>query len=183
MNHERLWAPWRLGYVKGDRKTGDEARRLELLPGADPNCFLCRAVADSRDRDNLVVTRGRTTFVILNRYPYNNGHLLVACQRHLGRLDELPAETNLELIETITSLTGLLSRIMNAQGFNVGLNLGNVAGAGVPGHLHWHVVPRWPGDTNFMPVVAGVDVIPQALEELWSTLTEAITDETSRAVS
>jgi ATP adenylyltransferase len=180
LDHERLWAPWRLGYVKGDRQPQDQTPPLKLLPGADAACFMCRAVADSRDRENLVVARGRDTFVILNRFPYNNGHLLVACQRHLGRLDELPTETNLELIETITSLTTLMTRLMNAEGFNIGLNLGKVAGAGVPGHLHWHIVPRWPGDTNFMPVVAGVEVIPQALDALWAMLSEAMSENSDR---
>lgn len=174
MNHDQLWAPWRLGYVKGERAPPPAADTLAFLPGADPACFLCRAVADSRDRENLVVERGRDTLVILNRYPYNNGHLLVASQRHLGGLDELPAQTNLEAIETIARLTTLVKRLIHADGFNIGLNLGKVAGAGVPGHLHWHVVPRWQGDTNFMPVLAGVDVIPQALDEFWSMLTDAL---------
>lgn len=180
MEHERLWAPWRLGYVKGDRTPPRETAELELLPGADPACFICRAVADTHDRENLVVERGRETIVILNRYPYNNGHLLVASRRHLGQLHELPAQTNAEAIEMIAAMTTLLTRLMNADGFNIGLNLGKVAGAGVPGHLHWHVVPRWLGDTNFMPVLAGVDVIPQSLDTLWSMLTEALAHPSSR---
>ena len=174
MNREQLWAPWRLGYVKGERAAERETTDLPFLPDADPGCFICRAVADTHDRENLVVSRGLETVVILNRYPYNNGHLLVACQRHLGWLHELPSQTTLEVMETVTQMTTLLSRLMNPHGFNIGLNLGKVAGAGVPGHLHWHIVPRWPGDTNFMPVVAGVDVIPQSLDALWSMLTEAI---------
>jgi ATP adenylyltransferase len=173
LDHERLWAPWRLGYVKGDR-TPAPTPGPQLPPGADAACFICRAVAENRDRENLVVARGRETVVILNRYPYNNGHLLVACQRHAGRLDELPIEANTEAIDTIARLTTLITRLMNADGFNIGLNLGKVAGAGVPGHLHWHIVPRWLGDTNFMPVVAGVNVIPQSLDELWGMLSEAI---------
>jgi len=174
VTRDQLWAPWRLGYVKGERTPPRPAQTLDLLPGADPNCFICRAAADTHDRENLVVSRGRETVVILNRYPYNNGHLLVACQRHLGRLDELPTQTNLEAIETISNMVTLVTRLMNPDGFNIGLNLGKVAGAGVPGHLHWHIVPRWLGDTNFMPVLAGVDVIPQSLDELWSLLTEAL---------
>jgi ATP adenylyltransferase len=172
LNHEQLWAPWRLGYVKGDRPPPSEAENLAFLDGADPACFLCRAVADARDRENLVVARGRETIVVLNRYPYNNGHLLVACQRHLGGLDELPPQTNLEAIETIARLTTLVKRLMNADGFNVGLNLGKVAGAGVPGHLHWHIVPRWNGDTNFMPVLNDVRVIVQSLDSCYTMLTE-----------
>lgn len=180
MNHERLWAPWRLGYVKGDRTPPNPSAEPQLPPDADAGCFLCRAVAERRDRENLVIERGRHTVVMLNRYPYNNGHLLVACQRHVGQLDELSVEANAEAVETIARLTGLIAGAMNADGFNVGLNLGKAAGAGVPGHLHWHVVPRWQGDTNFMPVLAGVDVIPQALDELWSVLTDALASQPKR---
>lgn len=180
MNHERLWAPWRLSYVKGDRTPSGDPDTLNLLPGADPGCFMCRAVADTHDRENLVVRRGRDTVVILNRYPYNNGHLLVACRNHVGGLDELPPQTNLEAIQTISEMSRLLTRLMNADGFNIGLNLGKVAGAGVPGHLHWHIVPRWLGDTNFMPVLAGVDVIPQSLDELWQMLTDALSGSDAR---
>lgn len=171
MQHEQLWSPWRLGYIKGERQAADE-QPLKLLPGGDAGCFLCRAAVDANDRQNLVVRRGGNTIVVLNRYPYNNGHLLVACQQHLGRLDQLDADTHLEAIEIITEMTGVIERRMNAEGFNVGLNLGRVAGAGVPGHLHWHVVPRWSGDTNFMPVLAGVDLIPQSLDALWELLRE-----------
>jgi ATP adenylyltransferase len=173
LNHEQLWAPWRLGYIQGDRGAAAEGQ-LNFLPGADPGCFLCRAAADTADRDNLVVERGRRSLVILNRYPYNNGHLLVACLEHRGRFDELDAEVHAEIFEMIARLISLLERSMNAEGFNVGLNLGRVAGAGVPGHLHWHVVPRWNGDTNFMPVLAGVDVIPQSLEALWDLLRDGL---------
>jgi ATP adenylyltransferase len=180
LNHEQLWAPWRLGYVKGDRTPRGNIEALKFLPGADADCFMCRAAADTHDRENLVVARGRETIVILNRYPYNNGHLLVACQQHLGGLDELPPQTNLEAIQTISDMTTLLTRLMNPDGFNIGLNLGKVAGAGVPGHLHWHIVPRWLGDTNFMPVLAGVDVIPQSLDELWQLLTEVISRPAAR---
>jgi ATP adenylyltransferase len=180
LSQERLWAPWRLSYVKGDRTPQGDPANLSLPPSADPGCFMCRASADTRDRENLVVRRGRDTIVILNRYPYNNGHLLVACRNHVGKLDELPPETNLEAIQTISEMTELLTRLMNPDGFNIGLNLGKVAGAGVPGHLHWHIVPRWLGDTNFMPVLAGVDVIPQSLDELWQMLTDALSGSNTR---
>ena len=111
------------------------------------------------------------TLTILNRYPYNNGHLLIAPRRHVARLDELADDVQLECSQTITRMVSLLERVMHPEGFNVGLNLGRVAGAGVPGHLHWHIVPRWSGDTNFMPVIAGIRVIPQSLEALWEALT------------
>ncbi|HVX62466.1 MAG TPA: HIT domain-containing protein [Pirellulales bacterium] len=166
--HDQLWAPWRLGYIRGERPV--DAKALSLLPGADPGCFMCRAVADAADRENLVVFRGRHTLAILNRYPYNNGHLLVAPQSHQARLDQISAQTHAEAIRVLSESVAVIERTMNAQGFNIGLNLGHVAGAGVPGHLHWHLVPRWSGDTNFMPVLAGVDVIPQALDAVWELL-------------
>ena len=169
MDHEQIWAPWRLGYIKGD-KVAAEARAADLLPGADPDCFICRAVAEKADRENLVVARTRRSIVILNRYPYNNGHLLIAPQAHKAGPIDLEDEEHLEIQHEIVHFIGLLKQSMNAEGFNVGLNLGRVAGAGLPGHLHWHVVPRWNGDTNFMPVLAGVDVIPQALDALWQLL-------------
>jgi ATP adenylyltransferase len=147
---------------------------LKLRPGADADCFVCRAVADTADRENLLVQRSEQSVVILNRYPYNNGHLLVAPQSHKGRPDELSDQETLDLQRLITRYVGLLRQLMNAEGFNVGLNLGRVAGAGLPGHLHWHIVPRWSGDTNFMPTVSGVKVMPQALEALWEMLHQAV---------
>ncbi len=171
LSHDRLWAPWRLGYIQGKDQSDKPAERpIQFPPGADPLCFLCRGAADTDDRANLVVARGRQTIVVLNRYPYNNGHLLVAPQAHLATLADLNDEIQLELMQTITRFSGILQRLMNVEGFNIGLNLGRVAGAGVPGHLHWHVVPRWSGDTNFMPVVADARVIPQSLDALWELL-------------
>jgi len=171
--HEQLWAPWRLAYVSGETAAPAEKqvpRELPLLPGADPECFLCRAVADSDDKGNRLVERSDLSLVILNRFPYNNGHLLIAPRVHKGRLDELTAAEQLDLQRLIGKYVELIERLMAAQGFNVGLNLGKVAGAGLPGHLHWHIVPRWNGDTNFMPAVAGIRVIPQSLDALWELL-------------
>lgn len=147
---------------------------MDFLPGADPTCFLCQGVADPGNPQRYVVWCGSHSVTLLNRYPYNNGHLLVAPMRHCGRLDELTAEEHAELGRTITEMVGLLENTLRAEGFNVGLNLGRAAGAGVPGHLHWHVVPRWSGDTNFMVATASVKVIPQALEDLWKALVEAL---------
>jgi ATP adenylyltransferase len=170
VKHEQLWAPWRLAYIAGNQET-QEAEIQRLLAGGDPSCFLCRGAAGDDDRPRLVVKHGKHSLTVLNRYPYNNGHLLVAPSRHVARLDELTTEESLELLETITQMTGLLERTIRAEGFNVGLNLGQIAGAGLPGHLHWHIVPRWSGDTNFMPVAAGIRVIPQSLDALWEILT------------
>jgi ATP adenylyltransferase len=174
--HEQLWAPWRLAFVSGEAalEAAQAAKSAaKLLPGADPECFLCRGVAEDTDRQNLLVERTPEAVVVLNRYPYNNGHLLVAPNLHLGRPDELNDQQHLAMQRLIVKYVGLLGRLIKAEGFNVGLNLGRVAGAGLPGHLHWHIVPRWSGDTNFMPVLAGVRVIPQALAAMWELLHEA----------
>jgi ATP adenylyltransferase len=170
---ERLWAPWRLEYVAAvDRPRDTSVAAADLLPGADRDCFLCRAAAGGDDRANLVVDRFSGTICLLNRFPYNNGHLLVAPARHRGGLDDLGDDEHLALIAAIRRATSALQQCMNPEGFNVGLNLGRVAGAGVPGHLHWHIVPRWNGDTNFMPVLAGARVIPQSLDAAWEMLSE-----------
>jgi len=173
MHHEQIWAPWRLGYIKGD-KTAAALGERHSVAGADPECFICRGVADTADRENLIVLRGSQSVVILNRYPYNNGHLLLAPLAHKARLDQLDDAEHLELQQIVSRLVTLLERTLNAEGFNVGLNLGRVAGAGLPGHLHWHVVPRWSGDTNFMPILSGVDIIPQSLDALWELITEEL---------
>ena len=172
MQHDQLWAPWRLDYILGDKDKDKVAAQVltDIPPPAEADCFLCRCVPEGDDRARMVVARGKSSFVVMNRYPYNNGHLLVAPHRHLARLDDLNDELQLELSQTITRMVGVLEKVMQPQGFNVGLNLGRAAGAGVPGHVHWHIVPRWNGDTNFMPTIAGVRTIPQSLEALWELL-------------
>ncbi len=172
MNLERLWAPWRLQYIVGDQSQDTPPKPIAWLSGADHSCFLCRAAARfdrnvDADRRLLVVTRHTSMMAVLNRFPYNNGHLLIAPLRHTGDLTDLSREEHAECMELLTRFTVIYRERLGAEGFNIGLNLGHVAGAGVPGHLHWHLVPRWPGDYNFMPVLAGVRVIPQSLDELW----------------
>jgi ATP adenylyltransferase len=179
VNLDRLWAPWRLEYVTGGEPPEAPPVPLAWLPNADQGCFLCRAAAkyeagSSADRQLRVVTRGTSAIVVLNRYPYNNGHLLVSPQRHVGDLKYLSGEEHLECMELLAKLTGVYRELLNADGFNIGLNLGRVAGAGLPGHLHWHLVPRWAGDNNFMSVVAGTRVIPQSLDALWEMLRGAL---------
>ncbi len=176
VRYEQLWAPWRLGYIQGDDSAPAASQAEPVwLPAADHNCFICRdAATPADDRRNFVVARGSKSIVILNRYPYNNGHLLVAPLTHKARLDQLDADEHVELMQTAARLVGVLEQRMNAEGFNVGLNLGRIAGAGLPGHLHWHIVPRWNGDTNFMPVFAGARVIPQSLDALWELLSDAL---------
>ncbi len=174
MNYEQLWAPWRLGYIKGEKPLQKPIPAEKFLPNADPQCFLCQAVPEWEDDKRLVVHRGKLTVSILNRYPYNNGHLLIAPQRHLACLEEIDDATHLELMQTLRRMIVTLKKIIQPEGFNVGLNLGKVAGAGVPGHMHWHIVPRWNGDTHFMPILAGIRVIPQSLEELWELITKEL---------
>jgi ATP adenylyltransferase len=178
VDEQRLWAPWRIGYVATSDKTGE----TQILPNtwrprADHGCFLCCAAGDyadqpSANRQNLVIARNDYTVTLLNRFPYNNGHLLLAPLRHVGELHELTDAEHLAAMHALAHFTQLLSKRISAEGFNVGLNLGHVAGAGVPGHLHWHLVPRWSGDNNFMPTVAGARVIPQSLDALWEALTQ-----------
>jgi ATP adenylyltransferase len=153
---DQLWAPWRLAYVATPQKPVDDA-----------GCFICRGLADADDRANLIASRTARSTVVLNRFPYNNGHLLVAPLAHKGQLSELTEDELLDLQLVLRRMIAILAETMRPDGFNVGLNLGRVAGAGLPGHLHWHIVPRWNGDTNFMPVLADVKVIPQSLDALY----------------
>ena len=176
---DQIWAPWRLAYIKGEAEGAAQAEPEDArwLPGADRGCFICRAVADpalDAPRRHWLVECGPRTVVLLNRYPYSNGHLLVAPQKHVGRLDELGGDVEAELHQTLTRMVGALEPILSADGFNIGLNLGHVAGAGLPGHLHWHIVPRWSGDTNFMPILAGTSVISQSLDALWQALRDEL---------
>jgi ATP adenylyltransferase len=158
-----LWAPWRLSYVLSAK-----------APGADDPCFICQGLAEQDDRRNLIVMRTLGSVAVLNRFPYNNGHLLIAPRAHKGRLDELDPGEILETMETLRRMVQTLDGLMHPDGYNIGLNLGRAAGAGLPGHLHWHVVPRWDGDTNFMPVVSDTKVIVQALETLYDLLVERL---------
>lgn len=179
MSFDRLWAPWRLEYVTGSESPAAPPEPLAWRPDADKSCFLCRDAAkyetdSSADRQLMVVFRGKSAMVVLNRYPYNNGHLLISPLRHVGDLKDLTHEENGECVDLLARLTVVYRERINAEGFNIGLNLGRVAGAGVPGHLHWHLVPRWAGDNNFMPVLAGTRVIPQSLDTLWELLQGAL---------
>ncbi|ADV63288.1 histidine triad (HIT) protein [Isosphaera pallida ATCC 43644] len=171
---DQLWAPWRVSYILGeDRPPAPEPTRRSI---AHPDCFLCRGLAEDpgRDRVNGLVWRRSHSMVWLNRYPYNNGHLLIAPIRHQGDLTELDGEDLYQPLETLKIMVGILREMLRPQGFNIGLNLGKAAGAGLPGHLHWHVVPRWDGDTNFMPVLAGAKVIVESLESFYDRLIEAL---------
>jgi ATP adenylyltransferase len=155
---KQLWAPWRLEYIE----SADEQQ----------GCVFCRA-RDGDDEKSLVVHRGKRAFVVLNKYPYASGHLMVAPNRHEGEFGDLEAEEALEVHQLAAAGLAALAETMRPQGFNVGWNLGRIAGAGVVDHVHLHVVPRWAGDTNFMPVLADVKVLPEALEATRRKLAEA----------
>lgn len=150
-----LWAPWRMEYI---RRTKDRG------------CFLCHILQGSEDQRNLVLKRGRTCAVVINRYPYTNGHLMVCPNRHTASLADLSPDERLEAMDLTVQSVHVLQTALRAEGFNIGVNLGRVAGAGLEDHLHMHVVPRWQGDTNYIPVLAEVKVIPQHLEDLWAEL-------------
>ncbi|MEW6727403.1 MAG: HIT domain-containing protein [Bacillota bacterium] len=161
---DRLWAPWRSKYVTS-----------AIEP--DPECIFCQKFKDSRDQQNYVLARTERCFVLLNLYPYNNGHLLIAPQRHVGEMDDLSGEELQELFEVTRWMARLLRRAMKPDGFNIGINVGRVAGAGIPGHFHIHIVPRWNGDVNFMPVFGDVKVISESLDDSYCKLKEAMRQE------
>lgn len=153
--NRNIWAPWRLEYINS-------------LDGIEDNgCFLCRnREHPEQDQSNLVLWRGRHCFTMLNRFPYTGGHAMIAPYEHVGDLDSLSPSAMLEMMEMTRDLRKVLEDTVHAQGFNVGINLGRCAGAGLPGHLHMHIVPRWNGDTNFTGVLGNIRVIPQALSDL-----------------
>lgn len=171
MAMETIWAPWRLAYIKQDAAPPQPAPQPST-PCSDETCFLCRYwdSPTTDDAENLVICRSEQAFVVLNRFPYNNGHLLIAPRFHQGDLTEIAPDVQAECQQLLVEMVKLLRQTVNPDGFNVGLNLGRVAGAGLPGHLHWHIVPRWNGDTNFMPVIGDTKVIPQSLEALHGLL-------------
>ena len=152
---KRIWAPWRMQFISMKKPMG---------------CFLCEDPTQNDDVNNYILFRGIKNFVILNSYPYNPGHLMVATYRHVASLEDLTAEERDEHFEIVSRCIEVLRQEMNPEGFNVGMNLGKVAGAGMADHVHTHVVPRWQGDTNFMPVLADVKVLPEALAETYEKL-------------
>ena len=158
MVKHRIWAPDRFEYVK------DAAKDIE------EDCIFCAKPAEEDDEANLIVHRGERCFVILNLFPYTNGHLMVTPYEHVARLQDLPAETTAEMMALVQAAMARLERVYEPHGYNVGLNQGRVAGAGYEGHIHLHVVPRWAGDTNYMPVLADTRVMPQSLEQSYEAL-------------
>lgn len=151
-----LWAPWRMEYIVSDQKGG--------------NCIFCPGDQRTDDDRRLILYVGSLTMVVMNRYPYNNGHLLVAPARHVASLELLSDNEMLHLLKTVRKSMRALNGLMKPEGFNVGLNLGRVAGAGVEEHMHFHIVPRWNGDTNYMSVLGDIRVIPEHIEETYRKL-------------
>jgi len=162
---EHLYAPWRMEYIGGT---------------PEPGCLFCRvrAAGPEEDRRNLVVWRGEQALVMLNKFPYNSGHVMIAPRAHVASLEQLDDEDAVELHHAVSLALKVLRRELEPEGFNLGVNLGKVAGAGIPDHVHMHAVPRWGGDTNFMPVLAETKVVNEHLDRTWEKLAAAFSAET-----
>ena len=152
---EKIWAPWRIEYIQMEKPEG---------------CILCDKPKEDSDTSNYILYRGDKNFIIMNSYPYNPGHLMIAPYRYVANLEELSDEELHEHWQIVNRSLRILREVFNPGGFNIGINMGRVAGAGLEGHVHTHIVPRWQGDTNFMPVISDVRVIPQALAETYKKL-------------
>lgn len=156
---DRLWSPWRYQYITGGTPPGE--------------CIFCAKPASGDDEAQLIVARGRLTYALLNLYPYTNGHLLIAPYAHVAQLDELPADAAAELMEMTQQAVRALRAVYKPEGLNCGMNLGSCAGAGVAGHLHMHVLPRWTGDASFMTSIGETRVLPEELSTTWRRIREA----------
>ncbi len=154
-----IWAPWRMKYIVGEK---------------EKNCLFCQVAKEKKDRKNCLLFRGQKCFVLLNTFPYNNGHLMITPYRHLANLEDLNRKELNELMELVSKSVGWLKKALAPEGFNIGMNLGKIAGAGIEDHLHIHVVPRWSGDSNFMPTIAQVKVIPELLKVTYRKLLKTI---------
>ena len=153
---EKIWAPWRMEYI--------------LKAEAEEGCFLCNTRDSENDRESLVLTRNAQAFLVMNRYPYANAHLMAVPNRHIGELENLTQEELTAMISLVQDSVRVLKEAVGAQGFNIGINIGHVAGAGVVDHVHVHIVPRWEGDTNFMPVLGETKVINEHLLNTYDRL-------------
>ncbi len=153
---EHLYSPWRMSYIEGDRE--------------EEGCIFCNRLAEKDDSKALILHRGEKTFAILNRYPYNNGHILIVPYQHVSSLEDLETGVLNAMMQDITKAIKVLRRVYNAENFNVGINIGAAAGAGIAEHIHIHILPRWPGDTNFLTVTAATRVLPEALERTYARI-------------
>lgn len=158
---EKLFSPWRSQYIASFTK--------EEAPGG---CVFCEAFSAQDDERSLILHRGSEAFVIMNRFPYNSGHLMILPVRHTGEFQSVTESEHREMMELLARSERALRELSKPQAFNIGMNLGRIAGAGIEGHLHWHIVPRWSGDTNFMPVLADVKVVSEAMADQWKRLRE-----------
>lgn len=156
---KHLWSPWRMTYIEKHEKVS--------------GCVFCNAQAKADSAENLIAFRGKNAYVILNRYPYTSGHLMVIPFAHKSNLEELDSDTRTEMIELTSRCTTILRKVYRTESFNVGINIGEAAGAGVLGHVHIHIVPRWAGDTNFMSSVSETRVLPESLEDTYRRVREA----------
>ena len=152
---EQIWAPWRIRYIESEKPKG---------------CILCDKPKEKNDTGNYILYRGKGNFVILNSYPYNPGHLMIASYRHVASLEGLTKEELHEHFEIVSRGVSILKQVFKPAGFNIGINMGRIAGAGIDDHVHTHIVPRWQGDTNFMPVLSDVRIMPEALAETYEKL-------------
>jgi ATP adenylyltransferase len=152
---EILWAPWRMEYILSDKPEG---------------CIFCKCLSSSDHKQNFLLYFSQHCFVVLNRFPYNNGHLMVVPNRHISEIEELTSEELSDLMQTIKLCVIVLKKALFPHGFNIGANLGKTAGAGIVDHLHFHIVPRWEGDTNYMPVIGNTKVMPEVLEKTYEKL-------------
>ena len=156
---ERIWSPWRMAYIQAAKEQGE-----------DGGCIFCDLPDEGDDVRTMILARGELAFVIVNSFPYNPGHLMVAPFRHVGAFTSLEAAELADVDALVARSIRALEQEMEPHGYNLGMNLGRVAGAGIPDHVHWHLVPRWNGDTNFMPVVGQTRVLPELLEETYARL-------------
>lgn len=163
---DRLWAPWRIAYIN--------------KIGKQKGCIFCRILKEQKDTVNHIFLRKKHTFAVLNIYPYNNGHVLILPNRHVGDLENLERIERDELLDLLVEVKNMSQAILDPGGFNVGFNLGRLAGAGFPGHLHIHIVPRWKGDSNFMPVIGGARVMSQSLNELYKRFKKCAQEKKSK---
>jgi ATP adenylyltransferase len=168
INHKKekkmdiLWAPWRMEYI------------LKAKEGKDEPCIFCSRIKQRCDERNLILYRYKSAFIIMNRFPYNNGHLMVVPKRHIGDIHKLKFDEQTDLFKLIQLSVKALQQVMVPHGFNIGMNLGRIAGAGIEDHLHFHIVPRWDGDTNFMPIISNTKVVSESLEKSYRKLSDTI---------
>jgi len=158
---DRLWAPWRLNYITG-------------LQQKNKGCIFCNIFREKKDKKNYIFCRSEHSFAVLNIYPYNNGHVLILPNRHVKDISDLKKSEREDLFDLLDNVKRLLKATLKPQGFNIGMNIGRISGGGIPGHVHVHVVPRWRGDVNFMPVISSTRVISQSLTALHDKLTRAL---------